>query len=65
MTGPVMTAQKLICLIEEMIDIKLQHYAELNLKLPPELARLVQDKRETDRRRLDQIREELVRFLET
>jgi hypothetical protein len=58
-------AQKLIGLLEEMIDIKLQHYAELNLKLPPDLARLVQDKRETDRRRLDQIRDELVRFLET
>lgn len=60
-----MTAEALIGLLEEMIDLKLQHYAEQHLKVSPEVSRLLQDKKETDRRRLDQIRRELVRFLET
>ncbi len=59
-----MTARDLINLFEELIDLKLQHYAEANLKLTPEVARLLHDKRETDRRRLEQIRAELVRALE-
>ncbi|HRT57680.1 MAG TPA: hypothetical protein P5038_13725 [Candidatus Paceibacterota bacterium] len=59
-----MTAQVLIGLLEEMMDLKLQHFAETQLKLTPEVARLLQEKRETDRRRLDQIRAELVRILE-
>ncbi len=59
-----MTAQVLIGLLEEMMDLKLQHFAETQLKLTPEVARLLQEKRETDRRRLDQIRAELIRILE-
>ncbi len=59
-----MTAQVLIGLLEEMMDLKLQHFAETQLKLTPEVARLLQEKRETDRRRLDQIRAELVRILD-
>lgn len=47
------------------MDLKVQQYAESQLKLTPEVAELLHDKRETDRRRLDQIRVELVRFLET
>ena len=58
-----MTAEKLIELIEELVDLKVQKYVEMNLKLPPELTRLLQAKRETDRRRLEQIRAELVRAL--
>ena len=58
-----MTAEKLIELIEELVELKVQKYVEMNLKLPPELTRLLQAKRETDRRRLDQIRTELVRAL--
>lgn len=61
---PPMTAQVLIGLLEEMMDLKLQHFAETQLKLTPEVARLLQEKRETDRRRLDQIRAELIRILE-
>jgi hypothetical protein len=59
-----MTAESWVQLIEEMIDLKLQQLAETNMKLTPELTRLLQDKRETDRRRLQQIRTELVRTLQ-
>ena len=62
---PDMTAQILVQLLEEMMDLKVQKYAETHLKLTPEVAALLKDKRETDRRRLDQIRLELVRFLES
>lgn len=58
-----MTAQALVGLLEEMMDIKLQQYAELAMKATPEVARILQEKRETDRRRLDQIRTELIRVL--
>ena len=61
----IMTAEKLIELIEELVDLKVQKYVEMNLKLPPEVARLLQEKRETDHRRLEQIRIELVRALAT
>ena len=59
-----MTAEYLVQLLEEMMDLKLQQYAQTQLKVTPEVAMLLHDKRETDRRRLDQIRTELVRFLE-
>jgi hypothetical protein len=49
-------------LIEEMMDLKLQQYAESQLRPTPEVARLLYEKRETDRRRLDQIRAELIRL---
>jgi DNA polymerase III delta subunit len=45
--------------------LKLQQYAQTQLKVTPEVAMLLHDKSETDRRRLDQIRNELVRFLES
>jgi hypothetical protein len=60
-----MTAQSLVNLLEEMMDLKVQQYAESQRKATPEVAALLRDKRETDRRRLDQIRTELVRFLQT
>jgi hypothetical protein len=60
-----MTAQSLIGLIEEMMDLKLQQYAESQMKLTAEVAPLLREKRETDKRRLEQIRIELIRFLET
>jgi hypothetical protein len=58
-----MSAEYLVRMLEEMMDLKLQQYAESQLKVTPEVAALLHDKRETDRRRLDQIRVELVRFL--
>jgi hypothetical protein len=60
-----MTAQSLILLIEEMMDLKVQQYAESQMKLTPEVAPLLREKRETDKRRLEQIKTELVRFLES
>jgi hypothetical protein len=60
-----MTAENLIRLLEEMMDLKLQHFAESQLKLTPEVAALLRSKKETDRKRLDQIRAELIRFLES
>jgi hypothetical protein len=59
-----MTAEAWVHLLEELIDLKLQQFAETTMKLTPELTRLLQDKRETDRRRLQQIRVELVRTLQ-
>ena len=57
-----MNAEKLVKLIEEMMDLKVQQYAESHLKPNPEVARLLMEKRETDRRRLEQIRAELARL---
>ena len=47
------------------MDLKLQQYAESQMKLTAEVAPLLREKRETDKRRLEQIRIELVRFLES
>jgi hypothetical protein len=58
-----MNAEPLVKLIEEMIDLKLQQYAQANLKANPEIARFLEEKRVTDRRRLEQIRAELARLL--
>jgi hypothetical protein len=58
-----MNGELLAKMIEELVDLKIQHYAESNLKLSPEVARILQAKRETDRRRLEQIRVEIVRVL--
>lgn len=58
-----MTPEAWVHLVEEMIDLKIQHYAESTMKVSPEVAKVLHDKRETDRRRLEQIRAELVRTL--
>jgi len=59
-----MNAETFVKLIEEMIDLKLQQHAQANLKASPEVARILEEKRITDRRRLEQIRAELVRSLD-
>lgn len=58
-----MNAENLVSLIEEMMDLKVQQYAETQMRPTPEISRLLHDKRETDKRRLDQIRAEAVRVL--
>jgi len=58
-----MNGDTLVKLIEEMMDLKVQQYAESHLKHNPEVARLLIEKRETDRRRLEQIRAELSRLI--
>ena len=59
-----MNPESFVRMIEEMIDIKIQQQTESTMKLTPELTRVLQEKRETDRRRLEQIRKELIRGLE-
>ena len=59
-----MNAEAVVKLVEEMIDLKLQQRAESNLKATSEIASLLEQKRLTDRRRLEQIRADLVRLLE-
>src|SRR5260221_7656 len=54
-----MNSESSVKLIEEMVDLKLQQYAESQMRPTPEVARILHEKRETDRRRLDQIRAEL------
>ena len=58
-----MNGESLVRLIEEMVDLKSQQYAEYHLKSNPEVARLLAEKRETDKRRLEQIRAELARLI--
>ena len=60
-----MNAETVVKLVEEMVDLKVQHFAESMMKHTPEVARLLQEKRATDRRRLEQIKAELVRLLDT
>ena len=60
-----MTGQTLIRLLEEMMEIKIRHYAPLHLKVNPEVAKLLKEKREDDHARLNTIRAELVKFLES
>jgi hypothetical protein len=58
-----MTAEMLVGLIEEMVDLKIQHFTESTIRATPEVARILAEKKETDRRRLEQIRAELIRTL--
>jgi len=60
-----LSAEHSVRLIEEMLDLKIQQYAESQMRTTPELARILHEKRETDRRRLDQIRTELSRVLKS
>ena len=60
-----MTAESLIGLIEEMVDLKIQQYAESTMKPTPEIARILLEKKQTDYRRLQQIKAELIRSLQT
>lgn len=60
-----MTPEKLIGLLEEMIDLKIQLYVGLHLRSTPDLTRLLSDKREIDKQRLDEIRSELAEFMQT
>ncbi len=52
-----------LSLLEEMIDIKVQQQTESHIKASPEVAAVLHQKRETDKRRVDQIRAELLRLM--
>ncbi len=58
-----MNSETLPRLIEEMMDLKIQQYAETQMRPTAEVAKILLEKRETDRRRLEQIRAELGRIL--
>jgi len=58
-----MTAESFVKLLEEMVDLKVHQHAEVHLQGKPELALLLEEKRYTDRRRLEMIKQELVRLL--
>jgi hypothetical protein len=59
-----MNPETFVRMLEEMMDLKIQQQAESMMKVPPELTRVLAAKRETDKRRLDQLRQELVRGLQ-
>lgn len=59
-----MNAASMVSLIEEMMDLKVQRFAESQMKPNPEVALILAEKRVTDQRRLEQIREEMARLLE-
>ena len=59
-----MNTETVVKLMEEMVDLKVQYFAESMMKHTPEVARLLHEKRATDRRRLEQIKTELVRLLD-
>jgi hypothetical protein len=58
-----MTAEALVQLMEEMMDIKIHLLANSSMKLSPEVGRILLEKRDTDKRRLEQIRTEMIRIL--
>ena len=58
-----MHAEKLVKLIDEMVDLRVQQYTAAALKVNPALAKILAEKRETDRRRLEQVRAELIQML--
>jgi|GEM_PF-2180532 len=60
---PVMHPSTFLGLLEELIDIKVQQQTEAHLKTSPEVAAVLHQKRETDKRRIDQIRAELLRLM--
>jgi len=59
-----MKSEALVTLIEEMVDLKIQQHTETGLKAGPEVIALLQQKRATDRKRLEQIKGELSRLLQ-
>ena len=58
-----MSAEAIVKLIEELVDLKVQQQAGMRLQVKPELARLLEEKRHTDRRRLESVKQELARLL--
>lgn len=58
-----MSAETFVKLIEEMVDIKVQQQGELHLYGKPELARMLEEKRYSNRLRLEAIRQELIRSI--
>ena len=45
------------------MDIKVQLLAQSSMKVSPDVARILHEKRDTDKRRLEQVRTEMIRIL--
>jgi hypothetical protein len=60
-----MSAQEFVGLLEKLIDLKLQQHAELQMKVAPEMNHFLQQKRESDRQKIVQIRAQLITALES
>ena len=58
-----MDNEKFVKLIDEMVDLRVQQHTAVALKVNPALAKILAEKRETDRRRLEQVRAELIQML--
>ena len=58
-----MNGEIFVKLIEELVDLKVQVKLESNLKTSPEVAKVLHDKRESDRRRMELIKSEMARVL--
>lgn len=58
-----MSPEEFVNLLEEMIELKVQQHTDMRVKTSPELAKVLQQKREEDRQRLDQIKALLVELL--
>jgi hypothetical protein len=56
-------AETFVRLIEELVDLKVHQRVEPHLHAKPELARMLEEKRSSDRRRLEMIKLELTRLL--
>jgi len=60
-----MSAETFVSLLEELVDLKVQYHLAKQIKLSPELSRMVAMKRESDRQRIEQVRAELLQTLTT
>jgi hypothetical protein len=60
-----MSAQEFVGLLEKLIDLKLQQQAQLQMKVAPEMNRFLQEKRESDRQKMIEIKRQLVTALES
>ena len=59
-----MSPENFIDLVEELVDLKIrQHTEPQNMKMTAEFGRMLHEKREDDRRRVQQVKYELVRIL--
>jgi hypothetical protein len=54
--------ERLLKLIEEMVELKVELHAGMPVRGKPELVQLVARKRHEDQQRLDRVRAELVRL---
>lgn len=56
--------QKLLKLIEELVEVKLQMHVGYPVGAKPEIAQLLAKKRHDDRHRLDTVRQQIVALID-